>query len=287
MLHPLALLAAAALSAAPRPAPSPLQLSVVVADSTSYDVVSTLILGPTEAILVDGQFRTRDAERLADRVVASGRRLTAIVVTHPHDDHYFGLGVLHRRFPDVPIYMTPAGIEVYRRQWRRFAAAMRRAYPADAPDSLPDAQAFPSTHLAVDGQDVEVVADQQGDELVPSNTYLWIPSLRAAVAGDIVFNDVHVWLANSNAQSRRRWIGALDRLAARHPAIVVAGHKRDSTVADSPGAIAFTRRYIAAFDDEAGRTLVADSVVARMGRRYPAAALPAILARAASIAVPD
>jgi glyoxylase-like metal-dependent hydrolase (beta-lactamase superfamily II) len=264
-----------------------LQLETFVADSGAFDVSSTLIIGPSEALLVDGQFRPSDASRLADRVAATGKRLTAIVVTHPHDDHYLGLEVLHRRFPEAPIYMSPAGIEIYRRQSPRYVAIVRRLHPDDAPDSLPAVLPFPSTHLAVDGQDVEVVADQQGDELVPSNTYLWIPSLRAVVAGDIVFNGVHVWLANSNHASRQRWLRALDGLSARHPAIVVAGHKRDAATPDTPEAIALTRGYIAAFDTEADRTMESDTLVARMARRYPSLALPRILERAAVIAVPD
>lgn len=292
MLPVLPFVALAALSpraavALPRPKPPTLQLVTYVADSTAFDVVSTLILGPTEAILVDGQFRQSDANRLADRISASGRRLVAIVVTHPHDDHYFGLQLLHRRFPDAPIYMTPAAIEIYRRQSPRAVAAMHRFSPADAPDSEPEATPFPSTHLTVDGEAVELVADQQGDELIPSNSYLWIPSLRAAVAGDIVFNGVHTWLANSTHASRLRWMRSLDGLQARHPAIVVAGHKRDSTTADSPEAIAATRAYIAAFDAAADRTMVADTLVARMTRQFPQLALPQILARAAAIAVPD
>lgn len=284
----LAALSLVALAAPPPRAVLPaLQLVTYVADSTAFDVVSTLIMGPTEAVLVDGQFRQSDAGRLADRIAATGRRLVAIVVTHPHDDHYFGLELLHRRFPDAPIYMTPAGIEIYRRQLPHAVAAMQRRFPTDAPDSEPDVTPFPSAHLTVDGMAVDLVADQQGDELIPSNSYLWIPSLRAVVAGDIVFNGVHTWLANSTHASRLRWLRTLDRLSARHPAVVVAGHKRDSTTADTPEAIAATRAYIAAFDSEAERTMVSDTLVARMTRRFPLLALPGILARAASVAVPD
>lgn len=267
--------------------PPALQIATWVADSGAFQVVSTLVMGPTQAILVDAQFRPSDASRVADMVAATGRRVTAIVVTHPHDDHYLGLEVMHRRFPDAPIYMTPAGIEVYRRQSPRFVAIVRRLYPSDAPDSLPAVVPFPSAHLTVDGEDIDVVPDQQGDELIPSNTYLWIPSLRAVVAGDIVFNGVHVWLANSNHASRQRWLRSLDALSARHPAIVVAGHKRDSATADTPAAIGVTRAYVAAFDAEADRTMVADTLVARMTRRFPSLVLPFILRRAAAIAVPD
>ena len=67
----------------------------------------------------------------------------------------------------------------------------------------------------------------------------------------------------------------------------MAGHKRDSTVADSPDVIMATRAYVAAFDAEADRTMVTDTLVARMTRRFPSLALPFILQRAATIAVPE
>jgi hypothetical protein len=103
---------------------------------------------------------------------------------------------------------------------------------------------LPTTHFTVDGEAVEVVPDLTGDEWVPSNGYLWIPSLRAVVAGALVFNGMHAWLANSNARLRKRWLASLDRLAALKPVIVVTGHKRDAALADSPDVIAATRAYI-------------------------------------------
>jgi glyoxylase-like metal-dependent hydrolase (beta-lactamase superfamily II) len=40
---------------------------------------------------------TGQAERVADRVAATGRELTAIYVTHGHGDHWFGTAALLRR----------------------------------------------------------------------------------------------------------------------------------------------------------------------------------------------
>jgi len=40
------------------------------------------------------------------------------------------------------------------------------------------------------------------------------------------YNDVHLYLAESNAQTRREWISALDKIEALKPRAVVASHKR-------------------------------------------------------------
>ena len=57
------------------------------------------------------QFRISQAKKLADQVAARGRRLKAIIVTHPDSDHYIGTAVLRERFPDTPIYLTAAALD--------------------------------------------------------------------------------------------------------------------------------------------------------------------------------
>src|SRR5262245_24564335 len=89
---------------------SRLTLQEYVADSSSFNVVSTLIVGPTEAMLVDAQMTRHDSKRLVEMIVAANRRLTSIFITHPDEDHTFGLEQVLARFPGTPVYMTPAAI---------------------------------------------------------------------------------------------------------------------------------------------------------------------------------
>lgn len=272
---------------APTAGPEPLQLSVYVADSSSFNVTSTVIYGATEAMLVDAQFKNSEAEKLADGIAATGRRLKAIFVSHPDDDHYIGLAVLRQRFPEAPIYMSAAALAEFKRTSARYLAGSRSFQPSETPDSLPTPELLPSRHLVVDGAAVEVVTDLQGDAFVPSNSFLWVPSLRAVVAGDIVFNGVHVWLANSNERTRAAWRRSLDRIAALHPRVVVAGHKRDARLEDSPDAVNGTRAYLAAFDRAVHDASNADEVVAAMKQGFPDLSLAGILTRAARVAVPN
>jgi glyoxylase-like metal-dependent hydrolase (beta-lactamase superfamily II) len=288
VLGTLSLLAPVRPPSAPPVPPAPLHLETYVADSTAFDVTSTIIYGPTEAILVDAQFRVSDANRVADLIAARGVTLKAVILTHPHDDHYIGAAVFRQRFPGVPVYISAGGLKEFRRSAPRFFAALRGAFPRETPDSLVEPQVFPGAHFTVDGEDVEVVPDLTGDEWVPSNSYVWIPSLRAMIAGDLVFRGVHVWLANSNAESRQRWLRALDQLEARHPLIVIAGHKRDAGLPDSPDVIDATRSYIREFDRTLALATGSDDLAERMRSRFPDLALSAlILARSAHMAIPD
>lgn len=230
-------------------AAEPLRLDVYTAPARGYGVTSTVIYGPTEAILVDAQFGPDDAAAVADRIEALGKRLKAIVLTHPDADHFLGLPVLQKRFPAAPTYITAAGLPVYAAKLPGLRADERLKRPDRAPPPEPLARALPTTHLTVDGQRVEVIADLQGDvHEAATNSIVWVPSLKAVIVGDLAFDRVHPWLDQSTAAGRAAWVKALDRVDAMKPAIVVAGHKRNGAAADTPQSLAETRRYILAFD---------------------------------------
>jgi hypothetical protein len=51
-----------------------------------------------------------------------------------------------------------------------------------------------------------------------------------------------MYVGDTTPESRRNWIQALDRLAALHPKIAVAGHKKPGAP-DLPSAIEDSKRY--------------------------------------------
>lgn len=269
------------------PAASGLSLDVYTADTGGFGVTSTLIAGPTEAILVDAQFRISDARKVADRVAATGRRLKAIVITHAHPDHYFGIGTLLDRFPGTPVYMTTGALAEFEQQVRSKIAQWSPVFGSEIPTAVPTPQLLPPGNLTVDGIVVEVLRDLQGDAATPTNSAVWIPSLRALIASDLVYEDVHVWLAESTVETRRAWQAALGRLQDLGPAVVVSGHKKTADLPDAPSAVDFTVRYIAEFEAARGAARSAEELVTTMKGKYPQAGLPIILDFAARAAIPN
>jgi len=283
MLAGMLLAVAAPAASAARP---PLQLDVYTAPPEGFSVTSTLISGPTEAILVDAQFRNSDAEKVAEKIAASGKKLKAIFLTHAHPDHYFGTAVLRKRFPGVPVYMTRAALKEFKQTVAAKIKQWGPIYKDEIPTEVPAPERLPRKKLKVDGQVVQVVPDLQGDSKGPTNSYVWVPSASSEVAGDIVFQRTHVWLAESTPKTRKAWLAALRKLAARHPKTVVAGHKRTVESPDSPGAIAFTRDYIRAFEAAKASSHSAGELIAKMKQSYSDVGLDMILTFAANAAFP-
>ena len=64
-------------------------------------------------------------------------------------------------------------------------------------------------------------------------TCLNVPSIGLVVAGDVAYNDVHLYLAESNIRAQHEWISAHDKIESLKPHPVVAEHKRP-TNEDNP-----------------------------------------------------
>ena len=88
------------------------------------------------------------------------------------------------------------------------------------------------------------------------------------VAGDAVYNDVHLYLAESNTKTRREWISALDKIKSLNPLAVIAAHKRPGNP-DNPQIIEETKKYILDFDRLDKMTTTAQELYDKMLELYP------------------
>lgn len=258
-----------------------LRLELVGADTdAAFRVVSTIIVGPTESILWDTQYKVSDGKRLADRIAATGTRLKAIVISHADHDHYMGGAEVLKRFPCTPVYMTAATLADFADRSEKDLAAERRRPNADAPETLVKPELMPTT-LTVDGHRLEIIEHLVGDVRKPASAAMWIPSLQAALVADLAFNGVHPWLGDSDVESRKAWAASLQRIAALKPKIVVAGHKADGTAPDSPELLTTMQTYLADFDRLAQSAATPMDLVTAMRKQHPQLTIPSLMAAGA------
>jgi glyoxylase-like metal-dependent hydrolase (beta-lactamase superfamily II) len=231
-------------------------------------ISSTLISGKRDSVLVDTFITVEQADILVDWVAASSKNLTTIYVTHGHGDHFFGIGALLDRFPNARAVATPDVVKLMRQQASPEVLAnfWNPLFPGQIPDRLVIAEELKRDVIDLEGHDLLVV--EVGHTDTDHTTCLHVPSVGLVVAGDVAYNDVHLYLADSNAQTRREWIAALDEMESLNPRAVIAGHKRPGND-DSPRIIEETRQYIRDFDRVAGTTTTARELYDKILELYP------------------
>jgi glyoxylase-like metal-dependent hydrolase (beta-lactamase superfamily II) len=262
------------LAATPAWAQSRLTVQVMTASPQGFLVDSTLISGEKDAVLIDAGFTLADAHRFAATILDSKKNLTTVYVTHAHPDHFFGLAVIKAVFPRAKLVAAPATVA----DIKKTAAAKVKQWGPMYGANIPSQPVIPSVlagkTITLEGETLEIHAEVQGDDA--HNSYVWIPSIKTVVAGDIVYHGVHVWTAETDAAARGKWLKTLDELAALGPTTVVAGHK-DPKAKDDVAGITETAAYLKAFDETLTASKGADELETKMKARYPNLALDVIL----------
>jgi glyoxylase-like metal-dependent hydrolase (beta-lactamase superfamily II) len=238
-----------------------------VQDTYFQATASTLIYGERDALLVDTFMTVAQARALAAWIASKNKNLTTIYITHGHGDHWFGVGTVLERFPHARVVATPSTIHVMQGNASpQGLAAWGAGFPGQIPEKLVIAEALTGSVIDVEGNDV--VAVELGHTDTDYTTCLHVPSIGLVVAGDAAYNDVHLYLAESNPQTRQEWIAALDTIESLKPRAVIASHKRPEND-DSPRILEETRQYIRDFDRLAGTTKTAQELYDRMLELYP------------------
>lgn len=86
----------------------------------------------------------------------------------------------------------------------------------------------PSTSTLIWADDEVLLVDC----LITNSSAVHVPDLSLVVAGDVVYNQTHMWLAGSTPESRASWARALEAVDALGAGTLIAGHRSPQAADD-------------------------------------------------------
>ena len=216
-------------------------------------LASTLISGERDAVLVDTPMTVDQAAKLGDWIASKGRNLTDIFITHGHGDHWFAAGLLAERFGAQVVASAGTIAQM------RFNAAARpllwdKVYTGIPPSPV-TAVTVPGNRFTLEGHELVIVEVGATDS--EDTTVLHVPDLELVVAGDVIYNGVHMYLAQT-VGGFEPWRAAIDQVEALGAKHIVAGHQNHERDDDAVRLIAETRGYL---DDAEALLLTAPNAI--------------------------
>lgn len=243
-----------------------LKLQVYNASENSFGVASVIVSGKTDAVLIDAQFTLADAEKVAQEIKASGKKLTTIFVSHGDPDFYFGLEVFKKYFPEVTAYASPATVEHIKATAQKKLEVWGERLGKNIASNVILPQTLKGNSIELEGQKLEII----GLEEFPNKTFVWIPSIKAVVGGINVFGTTfHLWMADAQtADARESWISVLDKISALKPEIVIPAHANSNSPFDV-AAVNQTKSYIQFYEEALKTNKTSEALITDLKTKYP------------------
>jgi glyoxylase-like metal-dependent hydrolase (beta-lactamase superfamily II) len=202
-------------------------------------MASTLIYGSRDAVLTDPGMTSDQARALGDWIAGKRRNVTDIFITHGHGDHWFAAGLLAERFGARVVASAGTIAQMHT------AVATRPLMWDKLYDGIPPtavtAVTVPDDRFALQGHDLVIVEVGHSDS--DDTSVLHVPDLGLVVAGDVIYNGVHMYLGQG-VGGFAPWRAAIDKVDALRPGHVVAGHQNKQRDDDAARTIAETRQYL-------------------------------------------
>jgi glyoxylase-like metal-dependent hydrolase (beta-lactamase superfamily II) len=254
-------------------------IKVVTSLDDQFWTNSVIIEGTHEVMLVDAQLTKTNAERVLQEIKETKKPLSIIYITHEHADHFLGLEVFKEAYPRVRVIATPAVVDRIAKVYQEKIDKWKQLLGSGATSHVVAIRPFDGTVITFEGSRIEVLKNLQGD--TDENTMLWIPGQRILIAGDVLFNNMHVYTAETDSKARGKWLNSLNTIRDLKPSVVIPGHSKVGAPLDASTAVEFTAKYLLVFEEELKKAKDPDSLINAMKENFPSADLLLAIERGA------
>jgi glyoxylase-like metal-dependent hydrolase (beta-lactamase superfamily II) len=240
---------------------------------------SVIIEGEHEVMLVDAQLTKTNAERVLEEIKETKKPLSVVYITHEHADHFLGLEVFKEAYPGVRIIATSAVVDRIDMVYQEKIDKWEKILGSGATSHAVAISRFDGNFIEFEVAKMEVLKNIQGD--TDENTMLWIPGQRILITGDVLFNDMHVYTAETDSKARGKWLNSLQKIRELKPSVVIPGHSKVGAPLDASTAVDFTENYLLVFEEELKTAKDANSLVNTMKDKFPSSDLLLAIERGA------
>lgn len=258
-----------------------LELTTFNASEMSFGVASVIISGQKDVVLIDAQFTLENAEKIAKKIMDSGKKLTSIYISHGDPDFYFGLEVFKKHFPEVTAYASPATVEHIKKTAQKKLDVWGGKLGKNITSNIVLPQVLKGNSLEIEGQKIEII----GLDAFQERTFVWIPSIKAVVGGINTFGtSFHLWMADAQTtESRNKWISTLEAIENLKPEIVIPAHGSSTTSSDI-STVKHTKKYIKFYEKALKSNKTSQELVKALKSEYPTLGFETALQLGAKVA---
>jgi glyoxylase-like metal-dependent hydrolase (beta-lactamase superfamily II) len=254
-------------------------ISVFTSPDDQFWTNSVIIEGEHEVMLVDAQLTKTNAERVLEEIQKTKKPLSIIYISHEHADHFLGLEVIREAYPRVRIIANSAVVDRINNVYQEKIDKWKKILGSGATSQVVAIEKFDANFIEFEDSKIELLKNIQGD--TDENTMLWIPEQRILISGDVVFNNMHVYTAETDSKARGKWLNSLRRIRELKPSVVIPGHSKVGAPLDASTAVDFTENYLLVFEEELKKAKDPDSLIKAMKERFPSADLLLAIERGA------
>jgi glyoxylase-like metal-dependent hydrolase (beta-lactamase superfamily II) len=250
---------------------NPLQTKVFFSDESGFQVASVIVMGKTDAVLIDAQWTLSNAHRVITLLLETGKNLKTIYLTHAHPDHYFGVGAIAEVFPKASVVAIPSEANIINKQFfGKMEIWESQIGSHNVCRKAANVTALKEDYLEIEGHRLQIMSKVMGD--MKYNTMVWMPSIKTLYASDVLFNQAHPFTCELTKEERGQWIKDIDKIENMGAEIVIPGHQKPGMPFDK-SSLDFTRDYLVATEEVLAKTDTVGAFYYEMNARFPEATL--------------